>query len=261
MSKNIIYYFSGTGNSLNVAIEIAKELKNTRVIPMRGDPQEVPALDADIIGFTFPVHHWCLPKHAKEFIEKLEINNKAYIFAVATSGGLPVNVLVDFKKIIAKKGAKVSYSKAHITMSSYVAVYEPYLEKKRTLAGVREDLKEIVKEVSQKICNKEPKKTIGKEFLRLFEKYLTGSLYEQDKNFNVNEDCNSCKLCERICMSHNIEMKNGIPEFKHDCSQCMSCIVFCPKYSINYGDKTQNRTKYHHPNITANQMLADYLDF
>lgn len=261
MSKNIIYYFSGTGNSLNVAVQIAKALGNTRIIPMRDDASEVPAKDAEVIGFTFPVHHWCLPQHAKDFLENLEVNPDAYIFAVATSGGLPVNVLVDFKNLMAKKGVKVDYSRAHITMSTYVAVYEPYLEKGRTLEGVEEDLEDIVKEVVARTHNAEPKKTIVKEFLRIFEKYLTGSLVDQDKNFNVNEDCNSCGICEKVCISRNIEMRDGRPHFKNDCSQCMSCIVFCPKYAINAKDKTQDRTKYHHPNVTLEMMLADHLDY
>lgn len=40
----------------------------------------------------------------------------------------------------------------------------------------------------------------------------------------------------------------------------MSCIVFCPKSAINYKDKTQNRTKYHNPNVTAKEMSKEYLD-
>ncbi len=45
-----------------------------------------------------------------KFIERLEINKNAYIFAVASCGGLPVNALNDFSQILEKKGARVSYS-------------------------------------------------------------------------------------------------------------------------------------------------------
>ena len=261
MTKNIIYYFSGTGNSLNVAVQIAKKLGNTRIIPMRDDATEVPAKEAEMIGFTFPVHHWCLPQHAKDFLENLEVNPDAYIFAVATSGGWPVNVLVDFKNIMAKKGVTVDYSRAHITMAGYVGSYEPYLEKGRTPESVEEDLKEIVEEVAAKTHNEEPKKTILKEGMRIFEKYLTGSLVDKDKHFIVSDDCDGCAICAQVCISRNIEMRDGRPHFKNDCSQCMSCIVFCPKYAINYKDKTQDRTKYHHPNVTLDMMLADNLDY
>ncbi|MDR3121471.1 MAG: flavodoxin, partial [Clostridiales bacterium] len=39
------------------------------------------------------------------------------------------------------------------------------------------------------------------------------------------------------------------------CEQCMACIQFCPKRAINYRDKTQKRKRYHHPDITAQDLV------
>ena len=60
--KGRIYYFTGTGNSMRAARVIAQQLKDTEIISMRVNPEEVPATDCDVIGFIFPVYHWTMPE-------------------------------------------------------------------------------------------------------------------------------------------------------------------------------------------------------
>lgn len=81
--KKVIYYFSGTGNSMRGAKVIAEELGDTEIISMRMDPHTVSAENAEIIGFVFPVYHWTMPAPAVRFVEQLKINPDAYIFVTA----------------------------------------------------------------------------------------------------------------------------------------------------------------------------------
>lgn len=46
--------------------------------------EDVPATDSDVIGFVFPIYHWTLHEAACMFIERLQLNPSAYIFAVST---------------------------------------------------------------------------------------------------------------------------------------------------------------------------------
>lgn len=46
--KNVIYYFSGTGNSMRAARVIAKMLGDTEIISMRCDPVTVPAIGYEL---------------------------------------------------------------------------------------------------------------------------------------------------------------------------------------------------------------------
>lgn len=261
MSRNIIYCFSGTGNGLNAAIEIAKAIKNTQIVSMKCDPQRVSANDADLIGFVFPVYHWSLPEQAKKFIEKLSINPNAYIFSVATCGGWPVNALNDFSALIQAKGAKVSYSIVHKCIANYVAEYEPFPAPARQLPKSEEELKWIVTEIAARTVNKTPSKTFVKEILRLIEKPFVRALPQKDRHFRISPSCISCGICTKVCVAHNIDLENGVPVFKHKCAQCMACVAYCPKGAVNYLDKTQKRTKYHHPNITSAQLSKEIINF
>lgn len=73
MSKNIVFYFTGTGNSLAVAKAIAKELPDGVVVPMLSEVA-LSYIEADVqrIGLVFPVYMNAVPKIVVQFIEKLE---------------------------------------------------------------------------------------------------------------------------------------------------------------------------------------------
>jgi len=255
--NNIIYCFSGTGNSMNAAMKIAKTLKNTTIISMRCKPKDVSAENADIIGFIFPVYHWSLPEAATRFIKEIEINQKAYIFGIATCGGWHVNALNDLSSLIKNKGLKVAYSRALYIVANYVAEYEPFPDPRKKLPVAETELNEIAHEISEKVTNKAPKTSLRKELLRLFEKPFVRSLRQKDRYFNVSDSCVACGLCEKICIVKNITIADGKPVFHNDCAQCMGCIAYCPKGAINYKNKTQKRTKYRHPNISANMLIMD----
>ncbi|MGZ7136213.1 MAG: hypothetical protein ACXVHY_10080, partial [Methanobacterium sp.] len=57
MNKAEIYYFSGTGNSLIVARDIAEKMNGNLIsIPSVMDKQSL-TTDADVIGIVFPVYY------------------------------------------------------------------------------------------------------------------------------------------------------------------------------------------------------------
>lgn len=76
--KKVIYYFSGTGNSLRAANVIAERIGGAELISVRCDPEEVSAEDAEVIGFVCPVYEWDIPGTFRKFVEQLTVNPKAY---------------------------------------------------------------------------------------------------------------------------------------------------------------------------------------
>jgi len=56
--ENIIYYFSGTGNSLRTAVRIAEGIGGAEIVSVRCDPERVSAENADMIGFVCPAYEW-----------------------------------------------------------------------------------------------------------------------------------------------------------------------------------------------------------
>ena len=76
---------------LRAAKVIAARLGDTDMISMRCNPKDVSAIDADIVGFVFPVYHWTMPAPAVSFVENLDMNPKAYVFVIAMPSFIPAS--------------------------------------------------------------------------------------------------------------------------------------------------------------------------
>ncbi|GHU11534.1 hypothetical protein FACS1894151_11230 [Spirochaetia bacterium] len=85
--ESIVFYFSGTGNSLKVAKSFSKELENCEIISMT--KPYILTKQYDSIGFVYPTYFWGLPKRVIEFIENVNLDNNrnAYFYSVTTYGG------------------------------------------------------------------------------------------------------------------------------------------------------------------------------
>jgi ferredoxin len=98
----------------------------------------------------------------------------------------------------------------------------------------------ITQEILQKNVNRSAK----------MNKNFRDAVAESDNKFYVTEKCNNCGICEKVCPFNNIVLKSGIPEWQHNCQQCLACINFCPEKAIQYGKQTINTKRYYHPEIT-----------
>ena len=88
MKKNLIFYFSTSGNSLYTAKEIAKHLKDAEIISIvDAFYKKEFKYEAETIGFVYPIYASGLPPMVSEFISKLQLNKDSYIFAAECTGG------------------------------------------------------------------------------------------------------------------------------------------------------------------------------
>ena len=233
--KKVIYYFTGTGNSMRAAVKIAARLGDTEIISMRCNPLEVPAADADIIGFVYPVYHWTMPEPAVNFIEKLEINPNAYIFTVAMPSFVIGHACEKLKELLAVKGAKIAYGSKVGSVGNYVICYPPVPPPKLVVPKTEQKLDKIAEDIALGKRSEIPR--AGAIIKRRYKKVMTQYKEMQalsDYGFIIGENCTSCGLCVKLCPCYNIEMKENKPAFLRKCSQCMACVCYCPKRAVGY---------------------------
>jgi hypothetical protein len=91
--KRQLYVYTGTGNSLWVARQLALELKEATIefIPNVSGDLEV---EADQVGIIFPVHIWGLPARVLQFVNHLQVKLGTYFFALAVNAGQPAATLL-----------------------------------------------------------------------------------------------------------------------------------------------------------------------
>ena len=248
--KNRIYYFTGTGNSLNAAQNIAKELSDCDLVAICKDtPTEISA-EYERIGFVYPNYAGGLPKMVADFISAVKLPD-TYLFAVATYGGFSGVVIARAEKLLQEKGQSFNYGAAIRSYPNMVTAYPMirgigFFTKLNNRKSNR-----IAKEISamrqKSISAVVPEKSMYEGFI--------SQIHDSDKGFYVNDDCISCEICRKVCPANNITMSNGKPTFNHQCESCMACIQYCPKRAINDKDKTEKRGRYTHPNISAQTII------
>ena len=79
--KHTIYYFTGTGNTLDIAKSISKKV-NAELIPISKSLKEI---SGDLIGIAFPIYMFNAPRIVYKFLSK--IKSCKYLYLVMTMGG------------------------------------------------------------------------------------------------------------------------------------------------------------------------------
>lgn len=254
--KNRIYFFTGTGNSLNVAQEIAKTLSNCEVIGIQKDMDLELPQNYERIGFVFPNYGGGPPKMVANFIKNMKLTNQkdTYIFAIATYGGNKGGVIAQIGSLINNRTLRLHYGDTIISYPNAVTSY-PMIKAVKLFTGLS---KRKTKRVIKNILNKNERSIpeIKESAQKRYKKYMS-IFSESDKNYNINNDCISCGICKSVCPAKNITIENKRPVFHNECESCMACIQYCPKRAINYKDKTQKRGRYTNPNI-GYQVISEY---
>jgi Fe-S-cluster-containing hydrogenase component 2 len=252
--KTTIYIYSGTGNSLWVARQLAAEIGGAEVVPMISGKVE----KAQAVGFVFPVHMWGIPGRVLEFINKLEKPPDTYYFAAAVNAGEVSRTLIQLKEVLGKSGVKLSAGISVAMPSNYVPWGGPGTpeELKTIFAGAEKAVSEAAAYIKS---GSSGRVDMGPLWQRIIYTMIYKSsikwVHQMDKDFWVDNKCNSCAICEKVCPAKNINLASGKPIWNHKCHQCLACIQWCPAAAIQFGKKTPQYPRYHHPSIKVNDMI------
>lgn len=286
-----IYYFTGTGNSLAVARDIADLIKAELISIPWGIKNNEIENRGEIIGFVFPIYHQDIPLIVKRFLEKMNNLESRYIFAICTYGDSPGICLKKFKDLIIKNGGKLHAGFAVRMPYNYINpslnifnFYNSFTLREVSKAKKEQmfiDFKLRQKEITNIILNrKEIKIEIKSEFIETLvdklnlnntlKKYVwlkvagyhdqeelsfQSAIRYMDYGFKTDDKCNSCGICEKVCPVDNIEIKDGKPSWSHGCEQCFACLQWCPETAIQYKEGTKNQERYHHPQVFLSDII------
>lgn len=254
-----LYVFTGTGNSLALAECLAKKMGDTVIesiaIRMKKPRPIIP--DTQRVGFIFPVNYSGVPRLVSEFIPRLSLSHVPYIFAVATSGGLGRYAILHFDHLLRQSG----YSLQAGWMVPMVDNYIPYGgapdegKQKEILGKAKERIGEISGYIESGRLDK-PKVPLLSMVLHhlLYPRFISG-LPKIDSRFHVDDSCNACGICSRVCPVDNIVIEGGRPVWQHNCVFCLACINLCPKEAIQLEEKYRGRRRYKNPDISLNRLM------
>jgi formate hydrogenlyase subunit 6/NADH:ubiquinone oxidoreductase subunit I len=244
--ENIIYCFSGRGNSLSIAQGLAERIEGARVLPMSRDKGEV-AVKGGTLGLVLPVIDFGLPLYVRNFVGRLRCDgDKPFVYAIITCGGIPGASMRALEKLLWQRGLALA--------AGEYAVF-------RTKMMPDEDWKNLLDAIATtvraKAVSELPKPSIAQRVMTgLLNPLARWMIPGEDRKFRVSESCNGCGVCQRICPARNIKIINGKPEWLHHCEQCAACFSWCPQEAIS-GKCLAARTHYRNSRIQEGDMLGE----
>lgn len=252
----MIFYFSGTGNSLHLAASISRYFNDElRFIPEELEKKgslEYLFEDGDILGFVYPVHAWGVPEIVLELIGRMEVlGSHPYVFSVSSCGQEEGWTTDNLKKHLERKGIHLSSGFTVKMPNSYILGYdvEPQGIIVEKLAAAEDKILQICRTIE---LREEGVFDLVKGSFPIVRSGLVHPIFNRfamtNKSFFADEKCDGCRLCQDICPMHSIRVTDK-PTWSGDCILCLGCLNRCPRQAIQYGKKTSSRGRYVHPDL------------
>jgi ferredoxin len=258
--KTVIYYFTGTGNSLAAAKKIAAVLGDTEIVSIAAmkDTKSDIVPPAERVGIVCPVYFTGVPVMVAEFATRLDLSDAKYTFAVVTFGGSGASSAIRQLDTILKKRESRGLDAGFMVKmpGNYVLMYSSPAGKKqeKLLAMADEQVAEVAAAVARCEKRRLPSSILANLLHSLMYPRFASHVHDDDRKFSVDDKCTSCGTCAAICPAENIVLVEGKPVWQHRCELCCGCIHLCPVGAIQAGPRTAARQRYRNPSVTLQEL-------
>lgn len=246
---NGIFYFSSTGNSLQIALQTKQKLGG-KVIYIPTYIGDGSAFDKIIV--VSPIHSFGLPKFVYDFLPKLS-KEKPIIFILNYGGmvGGADYFTYMYCKQLGLNVVNISTIKMPENFTLYFTV--PKLILNRQIKTSTKRINNLLETIAQeRYVLPKPKKTKDKTY---FKNKNNWHLIADD--FCANNNCTKCQKCVQICPASNISLVGGKITFGNNCVACLACYQRCPNKAIVFKNK-RKKFRYINPNINENDIGKDF---
>ena len=250
----MILYFSGTGNSLAVARQLAERL-NEQLMPLV-EAQGKDLTNEKRIGLVFPTYDFNLPPAMREMVSQLNIHPKSYVFTVVTCGSMAGNCIWGLRRILREKGIELAYShKVSVPDNSALAFGRNPNKQLKKFERVPARMEQIIRELQAE------SHTLHYSWFSLLSWLLGRPAVERGMIHylgpKVNPDkCIGCNTCVRVCPMANISLTDKKAIIGDNCTVCLACVHACSQQAVmTNGRKTLKERQYRHPQIKLNDLM------
>lgn len=258
----MILYFSGTGNTLEVASVIAEKTGDKLFdvgTAYRAGSFEVEVEQGENLGFAFPTYRWSTPPLVDEFVRRMSFAVAdgdpfvpGYCFTVETYGHFPGRESSFLAKLLFEhQGICVDAAFAVRSVGNCLYLFDTPSDKvvARRLEGAREEAERVAGLVGERRVGERVSANLLGAALSL----ATGhdEKPRSTKPFNVLADeCVGCGTCVAACPTGSVALEDGAPVWSGDrCTECLACLHRCPQAASQYGKVTVGRRRYLNPTL------------
>jgi len=235
-NKRIIFYFTGTGNCLYIARQLAgadTELFSIPQMVKRGKYE----FEADEIGIVYPIYGHMPPYMVRQFIQKARLK-AGYKFAVLTYGARKCDAVEIWDRISRKAGNAFDYIGTIVMVDNWLPNFDMN-EQIKIDKHIPENLQKITADIGSRRHWHEP---VTEEERQQHQGFMqrsgldpeVGFLMKSEKCFTVTDACIDCGICTYVCPRGNYELTSKGVGISGDCEFCFACIQNCPQRAIQF---------------------------
>lgn len=249
--KTYIFYFSGTGNSKQIAKWVS-EFAETKSIDCqlfdisKIDISQLEPLDSSaVIIIISPIHGFNYPKITLDFIRRFPLGNNKVVLMNTRAGmkigsfvtpGLTGIAFILSSLLLKRKGYKIIGQIPFDMPSNWISLHP----------ALRENAVKFIHQKNYYRAQKHAEKIFSgrNDFLAFRDLiqdilitpvalgyYLIGR-FALAKTFYASNKCDNCDVCIKQCPVKAIKKINNRPYWTFNCESCMKCMNSCPKRAI-----------------------------
>jgi ferredoxin len=252
----MIFYFTGTGNSLYAAEALDPQCRS---IPQVMHHKKL-CFQAETIGLVCPVYGHEMPAMVKEFVQKARFDTP-YLYVVLTYGNRAANAAELAADVFARAGKHVDYVHTLLMVDNFLPAFD-MTEQKAMNKHVEEQLEKIRQDIAAR--KKEIEEVTDKQ--RAQHAQYVFSVHGQPETiwaqFDFTDACVGCGICTRVCPGGciHLEQQRAVRD-PQGCQACFACIHACPQDAIRmrevlgYAEKNP-QARYRNEHVSLGELIA-----
>lgn len=248
-----IFYFTSTGNSLDIAKRLGGELYSIPKI-LKGDRFD---FEDEKIGIIFPCYDAAAPNIVREFIKKISLKSP-YIFVIITYGNFTLGAINWFVKFAEKNNIHIQYADKLLMIDNYLPVFDVENQKLKQ-KNIDENFKRLLKNINEEKHYINNASFAASVVTSTVHNMITLPNSNSAKKFSVESSCNGCGTCSKVCPRDNVtvnkDINNSKPIFGDKCEFCLACINHCPRKAIKLEKEKNPNGRYKNENVTLKEII------
>ena len=248
----MVFYFTGTGNSLYVA----KQLEENPISIPQVIHQANLEFSADSIGIVAPAYGHEVPPMVQEFLKKAVFHTN-YFYMILTYGNRHGGAAELAKQLCESCGITVNYINVLLMVDNWLPNFDMNEQKsidkkvEEHLAAIREDVytrKNMIAAVT------DTDRAAHQQFLDRMKQMAPDAWQHL---IRVTDGCIGCGICEKVCPSASIRIINGkATHIPGNCQTCFACVHACPQKAIGLTVPEKNpNARYRNEHISLNEII------
>lgn len=241
MESTVVYYFTGTGNTLTLARQIAGQT-NARLVSIPAQRQKT-EIDpqAETIIVVSPVYYGDLPLLVQSFLSRLTPIETSRVLLVLGHSGEPGRAARTAADSLAAHGGKLAGTLAiRLPHNAVRADADPASLFAPAAEAVTAGLTAFLAGDPLPEMDPGPDSHTGPgtrtHLTRVTsidaDTILADAVHAAGQMFTLAGDCHGCGMCFMSCPVDNIVMVEKKPHWLDHCENCLACYSQCPHQAI-----------------------------